>query len=707
MAAKLLRVSAISLLVLFFELCLIRWLPSQVRALAYFKNLVLISSFLGLGLGFLLRQRWRWLPALAPLLLLAEIGAALWLGGYRITGQENAGEHLWLLYFDLPPDAPLFPLSVAIPLFYLLNTLTFVPLGQWLAGVMSDVGDSILAYVANVAGSIAGTLLVVALSFAEWGPRAWFIPALCAYAVLVRRQRGAAGLALLVAAALVWLPLDHPDTRWSPYYALSVKEYLLPPAAQQGPGDTLLGFDVAVNGSFHQSTFDFRPETRALMPGLDALYRAYAIPYDFYRARHGGAPQTVLVVGAGTGNDVAVALQQGASRVDAVEIDPAILRLGVERHPNQVYADPRVQRHVADARTFLQTTPHRYDLVIFGTLDSQIALSALSTIRLDNYVYTVESLRQARRVLAPDGMVGLYFWAEQPWIQARLVATVTEAFGHPPEISLDPSPSLFNLVLMAPAAPDVIPSPASEAARRQLAAVASHHSLPTDDWPYLYQQHRAVSPFYLRQITLLALLSALLLALTITPRGAPGRGGIGANLPLFLQGAAFLLLETRAISLVPLLFGATWTVNAVVIVAVLLLIGLANLAVRTLALRDLRTPFIGLAASLLVSYAFPLSILLTQGVAVRLVGAALLSLSPIFFSSLIFGVLLTESRSLRAAYGANLLGAVVGGLGEYIAVVTGLRALSLIALALFVPILILHRRPAVAPLPHPTAEPAP
>src|SRR5215470_2183006 len=95
---------AASFVVLFQELSLIRWLPGQVRVLAYYPNLVLLSAFLGLGLGCLRAGRrsllWAW-----PITLLALSVAAWALSGIVFT-QNAATEHLFLLYFDLPTDAP-------------------------------------------------------------------------------------------------------------------------------------------------------------------------------------------------------------------------------------------------------------------------------------------------------------------------------------------------------------------------------------------------------------------------------------------------------------------------------------------------------------------------------------------------------------------------------------------------------------------------
>ena len=85
---------------------------------------------------------------------------------------------------------------------------------------------------------------------------------------------------------------------------------------------------MKVNGIPHQS----------IVP-LDRLVQEQ--PFYLYPYRHlTGPPGNVLIVGAGTGNDVAVALAQGATHVDAVEIDPVLQRIGEERHPNHPYDDP-------------------------------------------------------------------------------------------------------------------------------------------------------------------------------------------------------------------------------------------------------------------------------------------------------------------------------------------------------------------------------
>ena len=119
-------------------------------------------------------------------------------------------------------------------------------------------------------------------------------------------------------------------------------------------------------------------------------------------------------MGAGTGNDVAASLRHESSSVDAVEIDPAILALGKRDHPERPYDSPRVSVQLNDARAFLKRTERRYDLILFGLLDSHTQLSDYSNMRIDNFVYTEESFREAKEHLKPTGVVFVKFQVNHP-----------------------------------------------------------------------------------------------------------------------------------------------------------------------------------------------------------------------------------------------------------------------------------------------------
>jgi SAM-dependent methyltransferase len=154
---------------------------------------------------------------------------------------------------------------------------------------------------------------------------------------------------------------------------------------------------------------------------------AYNLPYRFYKN-----PPSVLVLGAGTGNDVAAAIRNNAGKVSAVEIDPLIQGLGKKLHFEKPYDSPRVKVVINDARSFVETTNEHFDLVVFSLLDSHTTSSYYSNIRIDNYVYTVEAIQATKRLLNPDGVMVIKFFVRNPWIAGRLNALLQDVFGQPP-----------------------------------------------------------------------------------------------------------------------------------------------------------------------------------------------------------------------------------------------------------------------------------
>jgi len=656
---------AASFVVLFQELAIIRWAAVQVRALAYFPNLILLSAFLGLGLGSLRAKRrsllWAW-----PVGLVALVAAVAALSRVVFT-QSSGAEHLWLLYYDLDRSAPVVN-DVRIPIVavFVLSAACFVPLGQFVAArldLFRERSGAVWGYAWDVVGSILGVVAFAVLSFSGAFPAIWFAILMAAGVALVfpaRRVRivyVACAVLILVAVARG----ERADT-YSPYYSLRTE------GAPEGSGLTGGGFMLLANGSLHQVAFGVRDQDPETIPGEPLIRSGYRIPYRAL-ARPRGA---VLVLGAGTGNDVAVALDLGAERVDAVEIDPRILEMGKEKHPNRPYASPRVRVFNTDARSYLNGTADRYDLIVFATLDSMTRLSALSSVRLDNFVYTRESLAAARERLNPGGGVAMYFAVNTPYIDARLHALHESVFGRPPVVVRDHH-KLFNRILLS--------GPAFDHLDRTGTARAGVE-IPTDDWPYLYLARRAVSGFYW---SLIGIFAALAVAGVAIASLGLGRGifEVGSfDAPMFLFGLAFLLLETRAVTDMNLVWGATWLTSGVVFGSILVTILLATLVTgfRPLPLRVAATC---LFATLVLSWLLPVRHLLTLDVPVRLVLSVLFVGGPVFFAASCFAVLFGKRPRAADAFAWNVLGAVAGGLLEFLGMVIGLRALGLVALGAY------------------------
>lgn len=662
----------LSFAVLFQELALIRWLPAAVRVIGYFPNLVLLSAFLGLGVGCLRAGR-RSLTLLWPVALFATLVAGRALHGVAFT-QQGTSEHLWLLYFDLGPAAPVFPdVRPPIVLFFALGALSFVGPGQLLAERLdrfTSAGRPLTGYGWDLTGSLLGVVSFAVASFSQSPPRVWFLVLALAMLPFFLRSRPGRVMFVATAALGIWIVgFGDAARRYSPYYALEAEHPALP----------LIGTQILANGSLHQIALDVASRA-PFGPQLDLIRKSYRIPYR----KFGLPPKRVLILGAGTGNDVAVALAEGAEHIDAVEIDPVIRSMG-DAHPNAPYASPRVTVHVTDARAFLNRSTDKYDLIIFATLDSMTRLSALAGVRLDNFVYTVEALRAARAHLAPDGGLALYFMVGAVHIHRRILANIYEALGTNPTVVQGDLGGLFNSIYMAgPRFEDADAS--SLASLREIHAAAEP---ATDDWPYFYMEHRGVSGFYLSLMAILMLISAAAVLSASPELRASLR--TGADLEMFLLGAAFLLLETKSVTEMALVWGVTWLTSAVVFGSILLMALGGTLLRRRVRLPD-GVVFGLLSASLLGSYFFPTQLLTSTAVPLRLLLSILFVGGPILWAASVFAAAFEVRPSAAVAFGWNLLGAVVGGLLEFSSMALGIKALHLIALAAYLGVALVRRR---------------
>ena len=662
-----------SLIVLFQELALIRWLPGQVRVLAYFPNLILISAFLGLGIGCLLAQRrsllWLW-----PASLLAAVATA-WGLSHVVFSQEDASEFLWLLYYDLPRDAPTVA-SVELPIviWFVLSAVTFVPLGQIVARRLNwfrEHSSLLWGYCWDIGGSLAGTISFAAISFLGLFPVWWFLAFLGVGAVFFRGLRNLP-LYLVLVSAVLGCVLSAERAEWySPYYALSARE-----------ADD--GVEISANGALHQIALPLGSEEGEFSELATRARLCFRRPIEQLRR----PMRRVLVLGAGTGNDVAVLLAEGAQQIDAVEIDPVILDLGRQLHPSRPYDSERVRVHNTDARSFLNDSDDSYDLIVFGTLDSMTRLSARSNVRLDNFVYTVEAVDRARERLTPDGGITMLFMVGEEYIHEHIMGILATSFGQVPLV-LAGDCKLFNQAYLVGPAFDHMRGPNAAEERKFLEETLPGLDVPSDDWPYLYLEKRGVSAFYLKLMVILLGLSVVRVFLVSRQLRESLKRLQTVDLEMFLFGAAFLLMETHFVTSINLTWGATWLTSAVVFGAILATVLLATILVQTRSV-SWWIAVAGLLLSLVVVYLTPVGWLVGRDpwlrllVSVRYVGA------PIFFASLCFALRFGIRENADVALGWNLLGAVAGGLLEFFSMALGFKALTLVALGLYAGVVLLR-----------------
>jgi hypothetical protein len=152
---------------------------------------------------------------------------------------------------------------------------------------------------------------------------------------------------------------------------------------------------------------------------------------------------------------------------------------------------------------------------------------------------------------------------------------------------------------------------------------------------------------------------------------------------LFFMGAAFLLIETRGVTSLSLVFGSTWLVNSAIFAGVLVTVLLANLCVERFKLQRPMPWFILLIVSAIVLWQFDNAMLNQFPMLARGVFGGIVNALPIGFAGVIVSILLSRSANPTASLGSNLLGSVIGGCLEYMSMYIGLKSLVLIALALY------------------------
>ena len=715
----------VSFLVLFLELACIRWFPAHVIFLTFFTNVVLLAAFLGMSVGCLAASRRANFLLFTPAILALGMAGAQLMEYWRVPVQKlvsvGTPRSPQLVFFGteyITPDPAHFflPVEVVAGAFFLVIALAMIGPGQELGRALTRIPNRVHAYSVNILGSLVGIVVFTACSWAELSPFWWFliVTVLLGYLLwserLVRRALAwsVAGvmLATIIALASRGSGRRYQDGKevgqrlWSPYYRI-----------------------------------DFDERDRSLMVNLIAAHQqmvsrnddsspafAYPLPYILNRDA-GGAPfENVLILGAGSGNDVSRALEWGARHVDAVEIDPVILRLGKLYHYDRPYQDPRVTAHVDDGRNYLHSTNRKYDLIIYALVDSLVLHSSYSNIRLESYLFTRQAFQDVRRCLKPGGEFIVYNYFRQGWIVARIFRGLEEVFGSPPLVLTLPSRPVvepqsaggFTVFIAGDTGElqrafarspeyflrdDQAASPASENGflvhpapdelghwkRFTLSRVdlPADIQMATDDWPFLYLRRALIPVLTLRGIAIMGGL-AVLLVFMFLPRVASGARRFRLSGRMLFLGAGFMLIETKAVVHMALLFGSTWMVNSVVFFAVLVMILAANLFVLRAPPGNLRLHYGGLFFSLGLNAIVPLDFFLGMNRVAQVAGSCLLVFTPIFFAGVVFAASFRGSREPDRDFGANTIGAMLGGLAENSSMLLGFQYLMLVAIVFYV-----------------------
>lgn len=306
-------------------------------------------------------------------------------------------------------------------------------------------------------------------------------------------------------------------------------------------------------------------------------------------------------------------------------------------------------------------------------------------MRLDTFVYTQQGLSEAYSHLRPGGVMSMSFvLGSDLYLGKKIYYMLKNLPGA--SVPVSTSNGYITAFMIRKGSP--VHLPPSFLAEYELSdmtnlyadagADAASLAIPSDDWPFFYMKSRAYPVNYATSLLLVLALSFLLVRKLL-----PTQRWNASLLPFFFLGAGFMLVETKAITELGLVFGNTWQVVGITIIGVLTMAFLANLWVSLRPALPLMAAFVCLLSVIVLGYWVATNGGLSYtSVAVKLEALILLT-SPLFFSGIVFSTLLKNTSDITGAMAYNLMGAMLGGLFEYNSLRFGFAFLYLIALVFY------------------------
>jgi spermidine synthase len=261
-----------------------------------------------------------------------------------------------------------------------------------------------------------------------------------------RRLSGAVALMLAAAAALhtglavsgkshlgvFWAKgREQTETlfeRWNTYSRVRVR-----PLGEREPFGWGFARDAKVK--IEQNLLDIDADAATVITRFDGdLGKLSYLKDDVINAAYLVQPPTdAAIIGVGGGRDILSALLFGAKRIRGIEINPAIFEVLTDKFAKfsgHLDRQPGVSLVNAEARSYINHSSDRYDLVQISLIDTWAATAAGGLTLTENRLYTVEAWGDFYRALKPGGLLSISRWYDREEYSGefyRLVAIATEA----------------------------------------------------------------------------------------------------------------------------------------------------------------------------------------------------------------------------------------------------------------------------------------
>ena len=541
-----LKLMLFGIIAVFAELAIVRTFSITISGASYYANMILLATIFSYLIGFSKPRLAKYFPITTLFILIIYL-IAIYFGQFHLI-QTISDEFIWTAVAKSMRQKS--ELDIHLVVFCLmLSVIPFMFLiGAKVSSIFNILVNSKKAYLLLSLGCfMGGSLFFLQNQFVSSLTSLYVILSiLICLAILFEDIKGVFKIMFCsVLVLLVSFVMSYSDKYlWSPYQKISLS------SPNSG------SYNVFSNDTYILN-ISARPSN---------AFDIHQVPFEAALKK----TDEVLILGSGGGTaDVRQALMRGSKHVTAVEIDPTFVELGKQIDTYKTYYSNRVSLVIDDARNYLNKTNQTFDFIYFPFLDSQVTVTNSNRFRLDSFLYTKEGLKQAYDKLNNNGVLFINFCSPTPWLKQRFFNILYSIDNN--ARAYYRSNSGWMLYLLSKGRNVSISKDAYDLDLTDDFKRIPSLTIPTDDWPFLYNMGKNIPSDYLKLLIMTFLLFIALVSFVNPITSSDFKYRIFAiNVYAFFSGAAFFFLQIRTISIYIPVFGATYKSQSVVIVATIL-----------------------------------------------------------------------------------------------------------------------------------------